>query len=306
MADETTPTTAETTTTETPAAETPSAQGNGASEAPAKPPAAKPNETAAEKAMRQIAEDEYNAFMADRAFVDHYVKMEKENPKQLLMDMLKANPDARRAIEDLILEEEERRIAEANLTPEQKRIRELESYKKQIEDEKKAKEAEAAQAVQEQAEQEVVSEIKSVIELGGFDRTPLVAETVRAAIETAIKSGLDYKPEDIVAFVHHKFKTTTFSKLSRLQDDALLDEIGDDMLKKIRSALLARQEKLKKAGVFPKPGQKPDRVEKKDKKLRSWQVERDAVREERGQKRSESKYMTPDQARRALMRGDDE
>lgn len=136
-------------------------------------------------------------------------------------------------------------IEEDKLSPEQKRIRELESKLKEQEDAKEAArkaEEEAAVAQQEQEyTQRLVGDLKAEFQKAGLalDDSLHLAGVVKF-LQNASAAGEDVSVGEAVEFARYEAQERTGQFLNTLNGDQLLNYLGPQILDKIRKADIAR------------------------------------------------------------------
>jgi hypothetical protein len=264
MADETN---VETTTDETPAAD-PAAQENSGSETATtgSEPEVKA-ETPAQKAKREVDEDEYAVLEQARRFKNFFNDNAGKDPRKLFEAILKANPEMSKKALYEILDDDYAQVTAAEaekarleaMTPAEKRAYELEQQLKKYKDQEEAARAEADEQDEIKEEERISDLVQKSIQLGGFPQTPLVGWLATRAIELADemeeKTGkkIELTPELIANFVEVKLQENAFAHIDTLKGKTLLDKLGPKRLTAIREALREEVESARSKGVFTAP-----------------------------------------------------
>lgn len=169
----------------------------------------------------------------------------ENNPSEFLA---KLGPKGKEAAEAFLLEH----IKKEMMTPEQRKIMELEQFKAQTEAErKKAADLEAKKKqddITKHHAEKFQTTIIDALAKSGLPKTPGLVREVARHMKTALERGIELTPDDLVDLV----KKDTVSKIKSLIGDSdgqqLLALFGDDVANKIRKhdikALQDRHSKL--------------------------------------------------------------
>lgn len=204
---------------------------------------------AAEKRITQAKTEKQKAMEIAKAFEDG--------------TLFKKHPKARELAEQFLLEQLEAEM----LTPEQKRLKELESYKaKKDSEEREAKELQA-KAAQEAKEREIATNFQKTIidalDKSGLPKTPEMAKRMAYIMKKNLDLGLNLTSEDLVQEVKSETLAMIKSVIASAQDgDQIISLFGEDVAKKIRAADV---KKLKEKMNMPQGKSQPVDVPKNPK-----------------------------------------
>lgn len=190
----------------------------------------------------------------------------KKDPRLLLKEVAGIeNP--REWAEKLLAEEWQREV----MTPEQKaaaeRDQELQTYKQKVEayEAQQRQQFEAQQ--QQQLEQQIEADVKQAFELSGFEFNGENLEAFVKVMSDALEYGVELTPAQVVAQVkaQHEERDSKFSKSAKekllgLKGDALLSELGDDVVREILRASIAKHD-TKAAENFAPAAPEPEKTE---------------------------------------------
>lgn len=163
-----------------------------------------------------------------------------KDPRELRKILQEAGVDFRKVSEEYLFEQ----LEEDNLTPEQKELRELKRFKEEQERlaQERAQQEEQArlQAAEEHYTQHYDNQIVKALEASALPRSPGVIRRVAQHMLTALESDIDLDPADAIEMVRADYATDIKSVLGGLNENDLLQLLGDDVAGKIRKADLAR------------------------------------------------------------------
>jgi len=161
----------------------------------------------------------------------------KKNPVKALLDAGLTRDQIYALSEKTVLEQME----EERLTPEQRRIRELEADLARRDEEKNRQAAEAEEqvlATQQQAYAKDLGEklTESFTKLSLPTDDLMLVAGVSRFLQHAIQAGEDVSPADAVAFVRHETIGRTQSLLGKLSGEQLIEWLGKANVEKLRKA----------------------------------------------------------------------
>lgn len=180
--------------------------------------------------LRKQAEDFFNTLLAD--------------PKSVLM-----HPDVAKRINFRALAEEflSGELQREMMTPEQRELAELRSFRQQQEEQQKRTQQEQTtraqqeqmQRLQAQAAQEYDTEISKVLEASNLPKTPYAVKRVAEIMLNALQKGYEVDAATAVDMVRRGYSTDIQSLVGGLDGEHLIKVLGDDIAKKIRKHDLA-------------------------------------------------------------------
>lgn len=165
---------------------------------------------------------------------DQIIQSLKSAPAKVLE---KLGVDVHKFAEDIILEE----IELEKLTPEQKKIRELEIKLKEKEEAEKKEKEEREQAeyakMKEQFETELEGQILDALQDGGLPKNAFTVKRMISYLNRAFDYGYEnITPADIIEVVRSDYETELQQILGAYDGDTLLKKIPKEVLHKIREA----------------------------------------------------------------------
>lgn len=187
-------------------------------------------------------------------------KSEKQKAMEILQafekgDLLKKHPKARELAEQFLLEQLEAEM----MTPEQKKLRELETYKEQVEREKK-EQADAAAKAEAQKQEQILAErfqktIIDALDKSGLPKTPEMAKRAAYLLKKNMELGLTLSADDLVMEMKSEAMNIIKSLVGSAEGEQIISMLGEDVAKKIRAwdvkklkeGLGAKAEKKEKA-----------------------------------------------------------
>lgn len=246
---------------------------------------------------RELDEDELavwaqKGFASSQAFQEA-AKLKKEaeaalakydDPMEYFKSMsAKDAAKVREAAEKFLFE----KLQEEALTPEQKRLRELEEENKRYKETEKQKAEREAQEERSRIESKYTEDydrkITEALNSANIPKNPAAIRRVAQHMLNALEAGVDLDPRDAIEYAKQDFMGEIKELLSALDENSLLSFMGDDIAGKIRKADLARVKASKVSSQNSAPQLKPESNEpKSEKKLTSEEfraaVERDAAK----------------------------
>lgn len=224
-------------------------------------------ETKAEKAMRELGEGDLDALVQVKingetkkitlrqALREHQLEQAsrqkmneatmKERQVSNFVEYLKSHP--KEALKHFGLNPQQLGEAwvadyleEQALSPEQKRIRELETYQETKQrEEKEAKdkeEQEKRQIAENSAREKLDIEFTQAFTEAGLPKNPTIAQIMALEMVRGEKHGEPLQPKEAAAKVKSKLSEALKSTLSNMEPLALLEFLGDELIKKFRDA----------------------------------------------------------------------
>lgn len=201
--------------------------------------------------MGRAADKRFQEAAKSRKEAEQFLRMLKEDPISVLQNPAIGH-DFRRLAEEYLKGQYEKEM----LSPEQRRIRELEETLK-LKDEKEKQDEEQKRQEQlgkltEHYKQEFDTKIVEALQTSGLPRSPKAVNRMIDYMSTAIREGIDVEPKHVVNLVRRDFINDITDLFSQMEGDSLLQLLGDGVANKIRKADLARL----KAAQFQTPGTK--------------------------------------------------
>lgn len=170
-------------------------------------------------------------------------------------------------------------IEPETMTPEQKRWAQMERENKELKAEREAqqKEAQAAREAEEDSRtgQQLQSEITSMLEESGMPKTKFTASRMAYWIRVNESKGINAPKEMIIEQVRTERNNIVKSMADSYDGEALVQHLGEDIVKKIRQFDLARI-RAKRGGTAPVEGQKAPTTDEQPEKISTREVKRRA------------------------------
>lgn len=217
------------------------------------------NELTRGYAHNKAASETFRQAQETRQLAESVLELFKTDPKQAFA---KLGKDAKKFAEEVLMEE----INEAHLTPEQKKMRDLERYKSDMETkEQRAREEQERQQMeifQQQVAQELQQDIVSVLQTADLPKNEYTVGRIAYYLEAAMTAGYDASAKDVVGLVKNEYETEIKRLLSSVPEDKLLTWIGDDMTKKVVKGHIARTGAKQKQAPRQNTGVKLDQTAK--------------------------------------------
>ena len=200
-----------------------------------------------------------------RQQAEQFMEMLRKDPKAVL-----SNPalgvDLRKFAEEVVWEH----IQESSLTPEQKKARdverELQKYKAQEEEHKKAETERQMQALHQKYASDYDRKITSALQASGLPKTPATVKRMAEYMFTAVQNGYDLEPSDLVEQVRKDYQDDIQQLFGQTSEDMLLSLLGEGTAKKLRNADMKRLKsptgkvmEKRTTEQSSKPGAKPKR-----------------------------------------------
>lgn len=167
-----------------------------------------------------------------------FLKTLRENPRAILSNP-KLGLDVKKLAHEILYED----IEQEMMSPEQRRIKELERELngfKESEGRQKASEEEARRAIEERGYQE--EQDRGIRQALSASKLPVNMFTYNSMVNymaQALKAGYDVTPEQVMPYVMRDFRASQ-DELYSLPANELLDRIGEANIKKIQAAILER------------------------------------------------------------------
>jgi hypothetical protein len=200
-------------------------------------------------------------FKRNDKLVFDFANLLQHNPEELLK---RAGHDPRRFAEEVL----SRYIEEDMLPEEQKQIRNLQREKEELEaslnEERTRQEQQQMDYLEAEATKEITQGIISALESSKLPKTPDVVRRIAYYMMKAHQKNIVVQPKHVIPLVEQDVRLLNKSILDSLDDDGLIDYIGQDKIKKLRQAEL---KKIKKPMQFEestgKPGESRAKSDKK-------------------------------------------
>jgi hypothetical protein len=190
--------------------------------------------------LGRAANKRFQEAAALRKQSEDFINLLKTDPRKVL-----SNPaigvDLKKFAEDYLIEQ----IEQEKLTPEQIKIKELESFKAQVEEEKHQAELkrqdEQKRQLEEHYARDYEEKFQAALGSSGLPRTPYTVKRMAEYMSMAIKNGIgDIEPKNVVELVRQDYMKDVAALLGQSDGDALLQILGDQIANKIRKTDLAR------------------------------------------------------------------
>lgn len=189
--------------------------------------------------MGRSAQKRFQEAAQARKQAEDFIRMLKEDPVSVM-----TNPavgiDPRKFAEEYLSKE----LQKETLSPEQKRIRDLEDkLRKHDEDLKKAEEQSKKaefQKLQEHYKQDFDKKFTDALQGSGLPKSPKTIQRMADYMVMALKNNLDVEPSHVVELVRQDYISEIQDLFSQTDGDKLLKILGDGVANKIRKADLAR------------------------------------------------------------------
>lgn len=206
------------------------------------------------------ADKRFKEAAAQRQQSEQFLAMLKD-PKQLksLLSDPRIGVDVKQFAEDLVWEQ----IQESQLTPEQKRQRELEQDYKRLKEredheQKSVKEREAMQR-QAQYEAHYEKTILKALDVKGIPKDQFTVMKMADYMLTAVKEGIDLSAEDVADLIKQDNASYFKAHTEQMDEDQLFALLGDHGAEKLRKADLKR---LRSPTANPFPERMPRAAQK--------------------------------------------
>ena len=191
----------------------------------------------ADKAFREAAEA--------RKSVESFLRALQEDPMSVLAD--KRLPIDRKALaEKWLVEQIQEELSpkdprDAKLSEYERKVKEYEEKERKAQEEAKQREF---QQVLEQRKAEIGKTLAKAMEMTHLSAHPeTAAATLREAtlfLRAAKERGIEVTPEEIVEHIHNSRFQQYYTLANQFEGDELLEFLGEDVVRKIRKADLAR------------------------------------------------------------------
>lgn len=199
-----------------------------------------------------------------RAQAEEFVRLLQTNPLKVLTHP-SLGLNFRELAENYLVEQ----LQEAQLTPEQKELRDAKAQLQAIKEaeEMSKKEAEEQQRAQleEHYSNEYTNQIVQALETATLPKTPATVKRMAYYMSQALQKGLDLKASDVVELVKQDYIQEQKELFGGLDGDMLLKLLGEDTASKIRKSDLARLKKSQPA--VSKPSVSSPSPKKEEQKL---------------------------------------
>lgn len=211
--------------------------------------------------MSKAAQKRMSEAAKARREAEQFIHTLKTNPRKVLTDP-NLGVDFRKLAEEYLAEQLEAEM----LTPEQRRLREVEAKLREREEQDKARaeEEQAKQLEQLRAQyaQDYDKTISEALQTEGLPKTPKTVKRMAELMYKNLDMGLELEPKQLVSIVREDYINEIKELFSSADGETLLKLLGDDVAKKIRKTDLARlktkplETKRPSAPAQPEPSQK--------------------------------------------------
>lgn len=232
----------------------------------------------ADKELQAVAKIKRDLDLTNQQLAGFFQKL-KEDPLAVISDP-RLGIDARKAAESYLWRE----IQKEQMTPEQRRLEELEHFKRQKEIEEqeyqKKQEEEQFNSETEKKRQFYQENIINALKEEGLPSEPAVVKRMAEHIKYCKMNGIEVDFKKIASNVREDFIKWIGSFTSGLPDEKVYSTIPEEFIKRLRKEDLRR---LREKGLAPKPGPKsePSKKESTTKKMTTeeWL---ESIRQQRG------------------------
>jgi hypothetical protein len=200
-------------------------------------------------------------FKRNDKLVFDFANLLQHNPEELLK---RAGHDPRRFAEEVL----SRYIEEDMLPEEQKQIRNLQREKEELEaslnEERTKQEQQQMEYLQAEAEKEITQGIISALDSSKLPKTPDVIRRIAYYMMKAHQKNIPVQPKHIIPIVQEDLRVVNRAILDSLDEEGLMEYLGEEKIKKLRQAEL---KKIKKPMQFAdNTGRSEGQVAKTEKK----------------------------------------
>jgi len=215
------------------------------------------------------ADQKFEEAASLRKNVEYLVNELKTNPKAILSHP-EFGIDIKKFAEDIINEE----IEEMQKTPEQK---ELEALRKQLDEEKKAKDqleeskrTAEMERLQEQAFKQFDDELTSALESSKLPKSPYVVKRIADTLIEAVNLGYtDANVNDVLPIVEQQISGEIQKMFETMPEELMEQLIGKNNLSRLRKKRLTQMKKpIQSANSIKDTGKKADKDKKEADKVR--------------------------------------
>jgi hypothetical protein len=223
-------------------------------------------ERGAQEKFRQTAK-ERQALQAEKQQLDQINKLAKEDPKAFRKFLADKGVDPYEFAEMTLAE----KLEEISLSPEQKRIRELEEKTKQYEDAERTKKEEAEKAEYQKkfavVQQDLDREISEAWKESGLPQDVFYVKHMAAVMKDGYamaKSGDLPRPltaKEAASIVKERFEASLPRIFKQMPEEGILKLIGEENFTRLRDWDVTRTIKPVNQPGNPRPGQKPASTE---------------------------------------------
>lgn len=201
---------------------------------------------AAQARMKEAAEQ--------RKAIDAQIARIKD-PEQMMSALIEHHGGNQQAIDAAIEKYYRQRLAESELTPEQREMAKLraenERHKSEAQKRQEAAQAQRKQALTQKAAQEYRTSFVAAIEATKLPKTPATMRRMAAHAEAALAAGVQRSAAEIAADVREEMRAEWAELHGGMDDDGMLELLGEERLKRIRARDVERLKAQQAAAVTP-------------------------------------------------------
>lgn len=207
----------------------------------------------------KAAQKRFDEAAKARKEVEQFIARLKSDPVNALNEM---GHDFGSLAEDFILKQMEK----DKLTPEEKKILELEekvkSYEQEKETVKKAEEQAQYQKLLDHYEADYTDKISKALSESGLPKTPQTVKRTAQYLSRALDQGYELQPKDVMRYVKQDYMNDIMSLFGAAEGEQLMSLLGEQVTDKIRKAELAKVKS--KTPVTPETPKSVAKTEVKD------------------------------------------
>lgn len=229
-----------------------------------------PDELVNNYQLREASHKKFQEAAKLREQIESVKQQLKSDPRKALAE-LELNPD------DLAEKWLTEKIQKEIMSPEERKVAELEAKLQSVLKEKEEFEAKKRAEEEMQAEEKYFNDyqksITSALEASPLANTPEAVRAVANLMSEAITAGYDLNATDAVKMLADQYKTGFKPMFQKAPVDYLFDMLGEDMVKALSMHLASKLKPVNPIGSTPKledqaPAKKRE-VSEKDKKYRN-------------------------------------
>jgi len=190
--------------------------------------------------MFQVSKEDMDRYQRNSMFHDNLLNDLQNEPRRLLSMLMESNPELSNHFEEMLAERYLAQVAEERLTPEERKMRDIEAELKRYKDaEEEAKRA-SEEAEREAAREELASTVKQAMTMTGFPIDATLAAWAKRGMELALSRDIVPTPELLSNYMKSKVSGMFGGYVDALEGDALLDALGEKTLDRVRAALKSK------------------------------------------------------------------
>jgi hypothetical protein len=201
-----------------------------------------------------------------------------DTPKDTLKILFQKDPERLKAtLEEMLLEEIEEEMLPQEARELKKAQKELEDYKKLIQQQEEVKRQAEQEALEAHYTQEIESEIIQAIEGGGVPKTPATVRRIAHYLLQGANRGYDLKPKDVIKLVKEDYEIEIKEMFGSAAPDLIAQFLGEGKMKELSKAQI---QKVKQGFADRRNLPSPDGpVEYEQPRRESWQDAKERARQ---------------------------